>query len=353
MTSGMSPSSVTESNRKTPLKVGIPRALYFYKYGSLWKAFLERLNCEVVFSPSTTSEIVEAGTKVALSELCIPMKIYFGHIHALLEENTDLDFIFIPRYISSHKDQFFCPKFLILPEAIQFDMKPSVPILTLEINAKKRNPDEGIIEFGEKLGFDPKSTLKAWEEANEVYRIFQATSRNGDYINLLNDLDPNPKHRQAKRVFKNQIAQEIQGKFPVHIALIGHPYNVYEAHINNDLIARLQTMDCKVLTIEQLPEEEFLEPITIGDNYHQYWQSEDEILKTARYVHQSDSIDGVIFLISFACGPDSLIEEIVMRDVKDRKIPYLALILDEHSGESGMMTRIESFVDMIRRVKYA
>ena len=208
MTSGMSPSSVTESNRKTPLKVGIPRALYFYKYGPLWKAFLERLKCEVVFSPSTTSEIVEAGTKVALSELCIPMKIYFGHIHALLEENTDLDYIFIPRYISSHKDQFFCPKFLILPEAIQFDMKPSVPILTLEINAKKRNPDEGIIEFGEKLGFDPQSTLKAWEEANEVYRMFQATSRNGDYINLLNDLDPNPKHRQTKRVFKSQIAQE-------------------------------------------------------------------------------------------------------------------------------------------------
>ena len=106
MTSGISPSSVTESNRKTPLKVGIPRALYFYKYGPLWKAFLERLKCEVVFSPGTTSEIVEAGTKLAISELCIPMKIYFGHIHALLEENTDLDYIFIPRYISSHKDQF-------------------------------------------------------------------------------------------------------------------------------------------------------------------------------------------------------------------------------------------------------
>ncbi|MCK5343401.1 MAG: hypothetical protein KAR20_08350, partial [Candidatus Heimdallarchaeota archaeon] len=102
-------SSITESERTAPLKVGIPRALYFYKYGPLWKAFLEHFNCEVVFSTSTTPEIVEAGTKIALSELCIPMKIYFGHIHALLEENTDLDYLFIPRYISSHKEQYFCP----------------------------------------------------------------------------------------------------------------------------------------------------------------------------------------------------------------------------------------------------
>jgi len=349
----------------TPLKVGIPKALYFYKYGPLWKALLEQFKVEVVFSPSTTAKIVKDGTKEALSELCVPMKIYFGHIRSLLEENTDLDYIFIPRYISSHKEQFFCPKFLILPEAIQFDMKPSVAILTLEINAKERNPEKGIIEFGEKLGFDEHFSLNAWKEANEAFRRFQIASRSEDYIDLLNNLDPNPDHRQAKRVFKSKIAPEIRGKFPVHLALIGHPYNVYEGHINNDLIARLKAMDCKVLTIEQLPDEEFLDPITIGEGYHQYWQSEDEILKTARYVlnhgrggskvyeNDQSKIDGIIFLISFACGPDSLIEEIVMRDMKESKIPYLALILDEHSGESGMMTRIESFVDMIRRKKYA
>jgi predicted nucleotide-binding protein (sugar kinase/HSP70/actin superfamily) len=33
-------------------------------------------------------------------------------------------------------------------------------------------------------------------------------------------------------------------------------------------------------------------------------------------------------------------------------IPYLSLILDEHSGEGGLATRIEAFVDMIRREKY-
>ena len=113
-------------------------------------------------------------------------------------------------------------------------------------------------------------------------------------------------------------------------------------------------MDCKVYTIEQMPQEIFEVPVTIGRNYHQYWQTEDEILKTARYflTEGRSEIDGVIFLTSFACGPDSLIQEIVMRDMKESQIPYLSLVLDEHSGESGLVTRIQALIEMIRHKKY-
>jgi len=62
-----------------------------------------------------------------------------------------------------------------------------------------------------------------------------------------------------------------------------------------------------------------------------------------------DEIDGVIFLISFACGPDSLISELIMRDMKVVGLPFLEITMDEHSGEAGMLTRIESFVEMVRR----
>ena len=34
------------------------------------------------------------------------------------------------------------------------------------------------------------------------------------------------------------------------------------------------------------------------------------------------------------------------------KIPFIELVLDEHHGEGGLVNRIESFVDMIRREKY-
>ncbi|MHA1720753.1 MAG: acyl-CoA dehydratase activase-related protein, partial [Promethearchaeota archaeon] len=199
-----------------------------------------------------------------------------------------------------------------------------------------------------------ETMIKAWDYANKKFEEFQDEARNGDYIELLNRLDTNPKHKRKKKKFKQFIPESIKGKFPVNILVLGHPYNVYETHINIDLIGRLKAMDCNVTTIENLPKSEFNEKITINEQYHQYWQSEDEILKTARYYLKDGRrrIDGIIFLISFACGPDSLIQEIVMRDMKQRKVPYLDLVLDEHSGESGLITRIESFVDMIRREKF-
>ncbi|MEG3070657.1 MAG: hypothetical protein RQM92_07405 [Candidatus Syntrophopropionicum ammoniitolerans] len=32
-------------------------------------------------------------------------------------------------------------------------------------------------------------------------------------------------------------------------------------------------------------------------------------------------------------------------------IPFMTLMIDEHTGEAGMTTRLEAFVDMVRRRK--
>ncbi|MHA1611415.1 MAG: acyl-CoA dehydratase activase-related protein [Promethearchaeota archaeon] len=340
---------------KKSYKIGIPRALYFYRYGPLWVFFLQNLKAEVVISAPTTAKIVVNGTKLALSELCVPMKIYFGHVQALIEEYPDLDYIFIPRYVSTHKKQYYCPKFLILPETIKYGMKLPFPILTLEINAKKMYDIEGAIQMGKVLGFNKEKTSQAWVLALQKYKEFKAKMNSSNYVMTLANLDSNPLHEIKKKKFREVIPEEIRGKFPVNILILGHSYNVYESHINMHLIERLATMDCNVRTIEDLNPEKFEKPVKINKIYEQYWQSEDEILKTARYylTEGKSEIDGVIFLISFACGPDSLIQELVMRDMKTTKIPFLSLILDEHSGESGVITRIESLVDMIRRKKYS
>ena len=78
-----------------------------------------------------------------------------------------------------------------------------------------------------------------------------------------------------------------------------------------------------------------------------------DLLQSIRYflTKGRDEIDGVIFLISFACGPDSLISELIMRDMKVVGLAFLEVIMDEHSGEAGLLTRVESFVEMVRRKK--
>ena len=69
----------------------------------------------------------------------------------------------------------------------------------------------------------------------------------------------------------------------------------------------------------------------------------------AFHLHEQGDIQGMILVASFGCGPDSLVCEMVERVYKrNKKVPVLLLTLDEHTGEAGVVTRIEAFVDMLR-----
>ena len=53
--------------------------------------------------------------------------------------------------------------------------------------------------------------------------------------------------------------------------------------------------------------------------------------------------------MAFGCGIDSFVCDLIERKIrKDSKIPFIVLNIDEHSGEAGMNTRLEAFIDMIR-----
>ncbi len=53
-----------------------------------------------------------------------------------------------------------------------------------------------------------------------------------------------------------------------------------------------------------------------------------------------------IFLF-FLVGPDSLVNELLIRKIKN--IPSINLILDEQEGKEGLYTRLESFYDILEQ----
>jgi predicted nucleotide-binding protein (sugar kinase/HSP70/actin superfamily) len=57
-------------------------------------------------------------------------------------------------------------------------------------------------------------------------------------------------------------------------------------------------------------------------------------------------VDGIVFVVTFPCGPDSLMAELCQR--RTLGVPIVTLVLDELQGEAGLRTRLESFVDIIR-----
>jgi predicted nucleotide-binding protein (sugar kinase/HSP70/actin superfamily) len=134
------------------------------------------------------------------------------------------------------------------------------------------------------------------------------------------------------------------------IALIGHPYLLYDEYLNHRLIHRMEQAGNRVLTPEMLTIDE-LESASIRLAGTTYWTYGEEVVGAGEYYLQNEA-DGVIGILTFGCGPDSLMMEMVRRRANRlRTTPFMSLVLEEHTAETGMITRLEAFLDMINRKK--
>lgn len=61
--------------------------------------------------------------------------------------------------------------------------------------------------------------------------------------------------------------------------------------------------------------------------------------------------DGVVQLAPFACIPEIVAKSILPHVSKKYNIPVLTLFLDEQTGEEGIKTRLEAFVELLKQKK--
>ena len=110
------------------LRIGIPRALMFYRYYPFLKTFLEEYGCEVQPSPPTNLKMLGDGTDMCVDDVCVAVKVLFGHVSQLAET---VDAVLIPRLVSVEKrgyDTFTCPKLIAAPDMIRYSF-PHLPAL--------------------------------------------------------------------------------------------------------------------------------------------------------------------------------------------------------------------------------
>jgi len=75
----------------------------------------------------------------------------------------------------------------------------------------------------------------------------------------------------------------------------------------------------------------------------------DSIGNTVLYAKRN--FDGIIQLAPFTCIPEIVARTILPAVSKDHNIPVLTFFLDEQTGKAGMNTRLEAFVDLMKRKK--
>ena len=326
------------------IKIGIPRALLYYEYYPMWHTFFHELGAEVVVSPPTTETMLSSGSSRVVAETCLPVKVFLGHVLSLVEQ---CDYIFIPAIRSMKSKVYNCSKFLGLPDMTKAVIPESPPILDIDIdiNKGKRKLYQAIYQLGRHFASNPlkvrRVSIAAWQ-AHLNYR--QLMSGSGltppQAIERISGI-PEP---ESTTHSSNPTSPQAT------VAFIGHPYLLYDEYINHRLIHRLERANNRVLTPEMLTAQE-LESAIVSLVGRDYWTYEEEVVGAGEHYLKSKA-DGVIGIMAFGCGPDSLMMDMVHRQAaRLQATPFMNLTLEEHTAEAGVVTRLEAFLDMINRKK--
>ena len=301
-------------------KIGIPKALLYYNYYTVYETFFREIGVETVLS-NPTDTTLERGSKLVPDEVCLPVKNYFGHIIDLKERNTD--FIFVPRFMKIEKNTTFCPKIIGLPDLVRNIIPGLPPLIEININISKK--------------------LKFYNDINNIGGLFNS--------GLIKNIKAWKKALNNHNKYLKGNLKQIKNIGKLNIAVIGHPYNIYDSNLNLNLINKLKEKDIVIYTPDMVSKEIILKE---ADELPKkiFWTLSRDIAGASKYFIKHPDIDGIINIASFACGPDSIIGELISFLVREySKKPYLLLVLDEHTGSAGLETRIEAFIEMIRMMK--
>ncbi|MCX7710128.1 MAG: acyl-CoA dehydratase activase-related protein [Clostridia bacterium] len=316
-----------------PKTVGIPRGLFFYEYYPLWKRFFEELGAQVILSEPTSKQILDAGVKSCVDEACLPLKVFHGHVLNLVGK---VDYLFIPRLTSVSKNEYICPKIGGLPDMIKHTLQGLPRIIDTEINLRKSssNAYKAAYEIGMNFSSNSTEIRKAYKKALQSHEAHKEKLKSG----ILPD-----------EIFSKKSARiHPKKELTLDIAVIGHAYNLFDSYVSMEMLAKLRKNNINIHTIDMVDESD-INQMHKALRKRMFWNFGRRAVGSALHFLGREGMDGVIYVMSFGCGVDSFVCDMVERRIRQNSdIPFIVLTLDEHSGEAGMDTRLEAFIDMIR-----
>ena len=317
------------------MKIGYPSTLTYYSHFPLWKSFFNSLGHEVIISPKTSKNILESGVNDTVSDACIPIKIFHGHVSFLKEK---VDVVFIPRMVSIVKNETFCPKFLGLPEMVQYSIANIPRLISPQIELKKGfwQIYKVLNSVGLELGSTKKQIYKAIIVATKIHLQYQKLLISGIY----------PKHAMAI-IDGAKIPLPKDKTKSLNLAVLGYPYQVYDSYITVNLLENLEKMGVNIWTCEMVSSQKQKKYRNILPK-ELFWYYSNLVMRSTYYYLKEQKVDGIIHVSAFGCGPDAMLDKLMELESKKHKVPFINITIDEHTGEAGILTRLEAFVDMLK-----
>jgi len=337
-----------------------------------FKHLIQNLGHEVLMPPNPTKRTLTYGARYSPEFACIPFKMLLGTYIEVLEMGADL--------LISSGGIGPCRAGLygLLHEKILQDLRYDFTLIILDPpladvkvflnNIKTIKPRKmRWTEFGVhvKTAWKKLRILDKLEMLASEIRPYEITR--GDTSNAF---------RKAIHVVDSAetgeevVRSEGEGeeilrsvptdaeRIPLKVGIVGEIYVVIEPFMNMDIERRLGEMGVAV------------HRSTYITTYTQYtiWdrKGEDHIKKAAEpYLRQlvgghgihsvgetvlyaQQGFDGVIQIAPFTCIPEIVARSIIPKITEDWEIPVLTINIDEQTGESGIQTRLEAFIDLLK-----
>lgn len=305
--------------------IGIPKAFMYFEYKTLWENFFKNLNFDIITSEDTNDLILGNGIKNSIDEGCLAGKIYLGHVESLINK---CDYIFIPRFCKFKNKGVACVKFNAQYDICK-NLFPNNNILGLNLDYTSKSSEfKAYMELGKSLGKSKYEVIGAYLKAKRKY--IQEQKKNS--FNEVNQI----------LKFKNSKLSASTDK-KLKILIVTHPYIYHDNFMGKKVIDELTKQNAITIFPNIITDKKYLNNFKYFSKTL-YWESSKNILNTLK--EYMDIVDGILFLSVFPCGVDSLVNELAIRKVD---VPKLNIIVDENTSDTGIITRIESFLEVIKQ----
>lgn len=296
------------------IKIGIPRAMLYYRYGVLWKNFFELLGLNVVLSPQTNRQILTLGTNNTIDECCLSYKIYIGHALYL---SKICDYILVSRVCDYGKKDKVCTRLNGTYDNLKHLISQE-QLIDYNIDHTKRKYEFfGFLKMGLKFTKNIPKIIYSYLYAKEKQKQYDKNKANEEKNKLTK---PNKK-----------------------ILIMSHFYNIQDKFISNYITTYLENNNLIPIYSNNIDKK----TATTYSEYFSntlYWKYSKEMVGSFYYYQHQ--IDGVIYISTYPCGVDALVNNLLM--LKNKDLPTLNLLIDENITELSLETKLESFIDIIK-----
>lgn len=352
-----------------PPKVGIVLAFTgHYASVRVLARFLELAGLTVVKSRVTTPRIVEAGTTFASSDFCIPLRVYVGHVHHLIQEHPDLDAIVAPNLLTEDGISSTCSKYRDVGGVALRSLGDTVGYLLVRkgdghaarlaelagdaalaarVDRARRLPTFVMpnirsldrIEM-RNVCYDVYADLLGWPKARKAALLLPEGVRSAlapDVARLEAAFDC--AYREVVEQRAQRLAALLADPTRPRLGLVGRRYLSHDPALTCDLKTWFEKRGVAVLTAADVPPEELRRAYEAVDGYYDTHKEGQAFIDWAL-----DKVDGFISLGSFGCHPDAFQIDYLAEHARSLGAPCWTFRFDESAGSAGFQTRYETIL---------